>query len=358
MIQHQGRRSFAQVLVVLAAVVIVLTGLSLAASFLNLVLFALIFSIIFSPINEWLKHRGLPRAVALLLTLLSVFAVFGTFFFVAAISLSQLVGQLAYYATQIDGRLAGLKEMLTAAGFSSVAELMSYLDGESLTRLFSGIAAAIASFLSSFVFIMVAMLFLIAEGPSVMARLHAAAGVDQPQAAQLAEVGRSVKRQFALRAVVNAVTGGLLALWLLLLGVDFAVLWGIMTFFLSYIPYIGIVLATIPAVVLAFAEFGLSRALLVILGVAVINLSAENLLSPLLMSRGLRMSPTVVFLGFAFWTWLLGAPGAFLGMPITFFVIAMLASFPSTRWLATVMTTSEKAPAAVETQRDAVDSVA
>ena len=92
-----------------------------------------------------------------------------------------------------------------------------------------------------------------------------------------------------------------------------------------------------PAVVLALAEHGLTSALLVIAGVIVINVVAENALSPMLMGRGLSISPTVLFLGFLFWAWLLGGPGAFLAAPLTIFLILMLETFPETRWLASVM---------------------
>jgi AI-2 transport protein TqsA len=161
--------------------------------------------------------------------------------------------------------------------------------------------------------------------------------------ARLTEVGQNVVRQFGLRAIVNLVTGAGVTILLLVLGVDFPLLWGILTFFLSFVPYVGLVLAVAPAVVLALAEFGLSRAVLVIVGVVVINVLAENVLSPMLMGRGLNLSPTVVFLSFILWAWLLGGPGAFLAVPITLFVIVLLDAFPETRWLASLM--GARAPA-------------
>jgi AI-2 transport protein TqsA len=106
---------------------------------------------------------------------------------------------------------------------------------------------------------------------------------------------------------------------------------------LSFVPYIGLVLAVAPAVVLALAEFGVDRALLVAAGVTVINVLAENLLSPMMMGRGLNLSPTVVFLSFILWAWLLGGPGAFLAVPITLFVAVMFDTFPETRWLASII---------------------
>jgi predicted PurR-regulated permease PerM len=57
----------------------------------------------------------------------------------------------------------------------------------------------------------------------------------------------------------------------------------------------------------------------------------------MLMGRGLSLSPTILFLGFIFWAWLLGGPGAFLAAPLTIFLVLMLETFPETRWLAAVM---------------------
>ena len=98
-------------------------------------------------------------------------------------------------------------------------------------------------------------------------------------------------------------------------------------------------LAVAPAVVLALTEFGVTRAVLVILGVVVINQLAEYGLDPFLLSRGLQLSPAVVFLSFTLWAWLLGAPGAFLAMPITLLLVAMSDTFPESRWLAGLMAT-------------------
>ena len=92
-------------------------------------------------------------------------------------------------------------------------------------------------------------------------------------------------------------------------------------------------MAATPAVLLALAEFGVERALLVVAGITLINVLAENVLSPMSMCRGL--SPTVVFVSFVFWTWLLGGPGAFLALPL--FVVVMLDTFPETRWVANVV---------------------
>ena len=103
----------------------------------------------------------------------------------------------------------------------------------------------------------------------------------------------------------------------------------------------------------------MTRAVLVIVGVIVINVLAENVLSPVMMGRGLNISPTIVFLSFIFWAWLLGGPGAFLALPITLFVAVMLDTFPETRWLASLtgvgtQESGDVAPGGVEGHMDQV----
>jgi AI-2 transport protein TqsA len=216
-------------------------------------------------------------------------------------------------------------------------DLRDVVKPNALANALGTVLSGVAGFLSDLFLILMIMLFLLSEGPAMMNRLRAGAGRDNPQVERLTAVGRSVVRQFGLRAIVNLVTGAGVTVLLFLLGVDFPLLWGILTFFLSFVPYIGLVLAVTPAVVLALAEFGVTRAVLVIVGVIVINVLAENVLSPVMMGRGLNISPTIVFLSFIFWAWLLGGPGAFLALPITLFVAVMLDTFPETRWLASLM---------------------
>jgi AI-2 transport protein TqsA len=130
--------------------------------------------------------------------------------------------------------------------------------------------------------------------------------------------------------------------------VPYPVLWGVLTFFLSYVPYIGLTVAMIPPTILALAESGLGWAVLLVVGVLLINMLAENALSPWLMGRGLNLSPTIVFLSFIFWVWLLGAPGAFLAMPLTLFLVVMLSTYPEASWLVSLMVAQEPSTTTTE----------
>jgi AI-2 transport protein TqsA len=340
------RPSFLRVIVALAATMVVLVALRLGAPIVNPILFAVVLALLFSPLYSWLRRRGLPTPLALVLTLIFVGAIFAGLFFTLGVSISRFTARLGFYTSQLNGQLNNLDVLIERLGLSDV-DLHDVVKPGALAQALGAVLSGIAGFLSDLFLILMIMLFLLAEGPAMMDRLRSSVPEDNPQVARLTVFGRNVVRQFGLRAIVNLVTGAGVTVLLLVLGVDFPLLWGILTFFLSFVPYIGLVLAVAPAVVLAFAEFGLSRAVLVIVGVVVINVLAENVLSPMMMGRGLNLSPTIVFLSFILWAWVLGGPGAFLAVPITLFVIVMLETFPETRWLASLMGAGGGSTAAV-----------
>jgi AI-2 transport protein TqsA len=339
------RPSFFRVIVALAATVVVLVGLRLSAPILNPILFAVVLALLFSPLYSWLRRRGLSTPLALVLMLIFVGAIFAGLFFTLGASISRFTERLGFYTSQLNGQLDDLDALIERLGLSNV-DLQDVVKPSALAEALGVVLSGIAGFLSDLFLILAIMLFLLAEGRAMMDRLRGSVPEDNPQLARLSVFGQNVVRQFGLRAIVNLFTAVGVTVLLLVLGVDFPLLWGILTFFLSFVPYVGLFLALTPAVVLALAEFGLSRALLFIVGVIVINIVAENVLSPMLMGRGLNLSPSVVFLSFMLWVWVLGGPGAFLAVPITLFVIGMLDTFPETRWLASLMGASAPASGA------------
>jgi AI-2 transport protein TqsA len=329
--------SFARVAFVLAAVVIILAGMHAAAPILNPILFALVFSLILSPVYGRLRSRlATTAAIIVLLICLGAVCIALSLFLVR--SIQQLTAHLSVYAAGLTNVEAQIQTALDRLGLSQI-DLRTIVSSGAIFNLLGTILGGISHFAGNTFFILLLILLFLGEGPALMRRLRAGAGDEHLLLLHLSGIGASVTRQFALRALVNLATGAGVTVLLYLLGVDAPLLWGILTFFLSYIPYLGIFAATVPSVLLALAEFGIGRALLVIAGVTIINMLAENLLSPLLLSHGLSLSMLVTTLSLFFWTWLLGVPGAFLAMPITFCFVVILDAFPETRWLTNGMIT-------------------
>jgi AI-2 transport protein TqsA len=328
--------SFLRVVLLLAALVVVFVGMRMAAPILDPILFAVVLALLFSPIYAWLRRRRVPTPLALVIMLVGLTVLFLGIAGIMGISIARFSGDIGSYTGKLNSQLDSIQSLTKSLGVSK-ADLHKALSPSALTGAIGAILSGVADFLSNLFLILIIVLFLLAEGPAMMNRLRASTRTDHPQVERLSVFGHSVIRQLGLRAIVNLATATGVVLLLFVLRVDFPLMWGVLAFFLSFIPWIGLPLAVAPAVVLALAEHGLTSALLVIAGVTVINILAENALSPMLMGRGLSISPTVLFLGFIFWAWLLGGPGAFLAAPLTIFLILMLDTFPETRWLANVM---------------------
>jgi predicted PurR-regulated permease PerM len=93
----------------------------------------------------------------------------------------------------------------------------------------------------------------------------------------------------------------------------------------------------IPPAILALAESGWLQAAIVVIGITLINLLIENVLEPGYTGRRLQLSPTIVFVSFFFWAWILGPIGALLSMPITVMLVLVFQSNDSTHWLARLL---------------------
>jgi len=137
-----------------------------------------------------------------------------------------------------------------------------------------------------------------------------------------------------IRAETNLITAVGITIALLVGGIDFAILWGVLIFLLSYIPYIGLVLASIPPTMLALFKYGPIGALAIIVVVLIVSMLAENVVFPSLAGKGLKLSPGVLFLSLIYWNYVLGTAGVLLSIPLTVVLKIVFESFEDTKWLA------------------------
>jgi predicted PurR-regulated permease PerM len=323
--------------IVVAAVII--AGLVVGADLVTWIMMATFFAILVRPFYTWLLRHGVSVALSLLVVALLLLGVIAALAVLVGVSVTQMVANASTYQTQLAERLAGLRTTIDAMGLplpsSALTDIVN--PGMVIGGLVTLLGALVAVVFNLF-YMLLLVLFLLVDGPGMMARMRAGLGEDHPLAVRLSQIGPKVVHYFGIRAYVNLLTGAGVGAALWLLGIDYALLWGTLLFFFSFVPYIGIFLASVPPVVLALAEFGLGRALLVVVGITVINLMLENVVMPRMVGTSLSIAPTVVLVSFFVWVGLLGASGALLSVFMTILLLVILDSFQQTRWLAAVMT--------------------
>jgi predicted PurR-regulated permease PerM len=327
-------------------VALLIVALRLIAPFLNLVLLALFFAIIFTPIFHWLQRKGLPSGWAMLLMIVGIIVAGLSLIGFVFVSFKQLANSLSAYQGLLDNQMASLQAGFAQFGLDlSSVRLVDLIDIESVIGWITSLLTSLGGLAATSIFIIITIIFSMSEAAGFRSRLQQALGRDNLLVTRTGQFTQSMVRYVAMRAIVNLITGVAVALLLLILDIDFALLWGVLTFFLSFVPYIGIFLATAPSVLLALAQYGPGMAIFVIVAVTIINVMAENLVAPKIIGRGLSISPLIVFLSFFFWSWVLGPAGMLLAMPLTVMVLFIVQSFEETRWLAALMGTTSTASA-------------
>ena len=328
-------------ILILTAAVVLLTIMRLAASFLLPIVMAFFLAILLMPINNWLKKRRVPAGLALLLSAGVLVLVAVLLVVLVGDSLTVMVGSLAGYSDQFSQRQAQLEAMAGGmATNSSFKELISILDPAKLVNVLGFILGTVAGMFQQGLVILFIAMFALAESSQFKERLVKAYGTDHFLTRNISDLVSMIVSYFGLRVLVNLVVAGATGIMLWLFGIEHAGLWAVMTFFLSFVPYIGAVIALTPPVLLAYAQGGSGLALIIIVLAFVINALSENIIAPMVMGKGLSVSPTVVFLSFIFWMFILGGAGAFIAMPLTVGLMLFMKSFKETRGLAEIMGSS------------------
>ena len=154
-------------------------------------------------------------------------------------------------------------------------------------------------------------------------------------------IANKIRKYMLIRTVASVVTGLAVFVFALLIGLDLAVAWGIISFVLNYIPYIGPLVAVVLPAIFATAQFESWHMAAIVFGsLYLIQFIIGSYLEPVLTGTALSISPFVMLFAFLIWDFLWGMPGAFIGLPVTIALFTIWKQNPSTRWIANLMSTA------------------
>jgi predicted PurR-regulated permease PerM len=188
--------------------------------------------------------------------------------------------------------------------------------------------------------------YLLAESLHLPAKMQRQFRLGHTQLASMSGYIHHLRRYMLLTAELAALTGIGATILLLILGVDFPILWGVLTFLLSFIPTVGLFLALIPPAILALLEFGPGTALLVVAGYLLIDLVVENVVKPKFLGESLDIAPLVIILSVIVWAAVLGSMGALLAVPLTLAIKELLLEADEdNQWVAELMSSGVDAEA-------------
>lgn len=348
-----------RILVTAGMVVVLIAGLKLAQSFFVPLLLASFIATVSFPITSWLRSRKVPRAVAVLLTVLVDFA----FFAGIVIIVIALTGDLEtkwqdkYYPAmnvkmdEISGTAVDLLEKWRIPDAQQKVDQYKSINipqqiGESFNPFDVGrdVAFKIASFLGTTLLVLILTVFMLSEARMFGRRVNAILEARGPNLDRIMAATADIQRYLAMKTLVSLATGLLAGFLCWAAGLDFYILWGILAFALNFIPVLGSIIAGVPPFILAYLVDGGPSAIAVGVGYASINIFLGNFLEPMLMGRRFGLSTLVVIISVLFWGFVWGPVGMFLAVPLTMVLKVMLDNSDELRWIAVAITKEKRHP--------------
>ncbi|WP_081788703.1 AI-2E family transporter [Candidatus Blastococcus massiliensis] len=320
----------------LAAATVAIAGIRALSWLIAPLLLAFVVVLALTPVQSWLRRAGVPRWLAATILLVLVWGVLLGFVVLLIVSVGQLADRLPAYADQAESLIDGVVTDLNDAGIVSgqVSDLVDQIDYGQVVSIATGLFAALTDAGSTLLLLLLALVFLVIESGGFGTRLRLVADERPHLRIALGLFVRGTRSYLWVSTLFGAIVavGDGLALWML--GVPLPVLWGLLAFVTNYIPNIGFVLGLLPPALLGLLEGGWGQLGAIVAVYAGLNFVVQTLIQPRFVGDSVGLSTTVTFVAVLFWGWVLGALGAFLAIPLTLLVKALLVDVdPRGHWL-------------------------
>lgn len=322
-----------RILFVVCLVLILILAVKMASYIISLILMALLLTLLLLPSVDWLKKKGLSDMAAIsVVTLVALLAIVA-FIFVTTLSFNSLASDIPLYQKELNARLTEISSILSSLGFSgNLKDSLSFDIKTVMSFAVTGVTTLAEGIMFLF-FVAVTTFFMLLEAPRFLQRVGTVFGTNTGALRDVSRMTKYIIDFLVVRTETNAVHGLLFGSFLELMGIHGAILWGLLTFILGYIPYFGLIMAAIPAIFFAWLQFGIPGAVAVIAAVCVLNLIVENPVYSYLAARKFEISALIVILSVIVWGWLLGLVGMFFAIPFTLMLLMAIESSDDLRWI-------------------------
>ncbi|MCZ6706102.1 MAG: AI-2E family transporter, partial [Bacteroidetes bacterium] len=285
---------------------------------------SLLLSIIFKPVVLRLKKGRVPMAISLFGVLLIFFLVLFLLGWVVFSSTETLVETLPSYEAKISAFMFNIQASVLALAERFDIQVTDFrwtdaIEFSSITSVLTTGVGSFIKFLSTTFLILLFMLFILAGAGDLAGKVRMA--FPEAQANRIGDVVATidtrVRQYLVTKTLISLGTGLLTFLFLLALGVDFPLIWGLLAFVLNYIPNVGSVIAVLFPFFLSLLQFDtLVAPMFVLILLGGIQMLMGNVIEPRIMAFSLNLSPLLILVSLIFWGWLWGVLGMMLAVPL------------------------------------------
>ncbi|MDC6119574.1 AI-2E family transporter [Serratia rubidaea] len=310
--------------IMLATIVVIFAGIKMSSEIVVPFLLAVFLTIVLNPLVARLERWRVPRMLGVMLLVTLVVIVLVMFIGMMGASLNEFARSLPQYRGMMTEKMHELQRYADRFNIVISAEaIVHYIDPSATMNLVTRLLSHLSGAMTNIFLLLMTVVFMLFEVQLLPAKLRQVLSRPTQGIANLQRAVQGVTHYLVIKTAISLATGMIVWIFLAIIDVRFAFIWGLLAFLLNFIPNIGSVIAAVPPLITALLFNGFGDALVVAGGFVLINLVIGNILEPRVMGRGLGLSTLVVFLSLIFWGWLLGPVGMLLSVPLT--IIARIA---------------------------------
>ncbi|MCX6250936.1 MAG: AI-2E family transporter [Bacteroidetes bacterium] len=330
--------------VMVAALIIIMAGMIFAKSIITPFLLALFISIICAQPISWLEKKRLPKWLALIIVIFGLIILFSGFAFLIGGTLSSFSGNVSKYESTLTEISKSFIKFLNEKGLKIPEDQASNLIQPARVLEFTANAVnQVLNMMGNTFLIFLIILFILTEFGSFSIKAKVILSGTDESNSYFSAILKNIRHYLWIKTLVCLSVGILIYVALLIIGVDYPLLWALIAGLMNYIPNIGSIIAAVPAVLFALVQVGLGGAIWTLASFLLVNNVVGNYIEPRVMGKGLGLSTLVVFLSLLFWGFILGPVGMFLSVPLTMTIKIVLEQNEKTRWIAILLGTPDEA---------------
>jgi len=330
-------------LVGFASFIVIVAGLKAASSIIVPFLLAAFIAIICIPPMVWLQNKKIPQFLSVIIIIIGMLLLGWIFAAMLTGALSDLSNKLPIYQERLTELTRQTEDWIGTLPIDTPNELIEQsLNPAMAMNAVSDAISSVGNILTNSFLIILLVIFILLEASTLPNKIRTAIGNPNSPLSQYDEVIKNINKYLGIKTLISIGTGFTIFIWLLILGIDFPILWGLLAFILNFVPNIGSLLASVPPIILALIQFGIGKAVLVAIRFLVTNTIFGSILEVKIFGKGLGLSTLVVFLSLIFWGWVLGPVGMLLSVPLTMIIKIILESNESTKGVAILLGSSSE----------------
>jgi predicted PurR-regulated permease PerM len=330
---HSGRAIFS--LMILICCILVGAVLKIASTVILPFTIAILLAFVMYPLVKGLDKFKIPRFVSILLIVIIMVAVLYILGIVLFSSGRMIVAQYPRYEnrlTEIYIWVAQFFELPYDESLSIWENLWGQLEIRTLIQKFTLSSSSIfIKFLRDAVLILLFMVFILLEASYFKEKLEAAY---EKRSERINQIGHDlmtqVTRYLAAKFVISLANGVIFIIAFYLVGLEFAVVWGVIQFFLNFIPTLGSIAAGVGISLFALIQFWPDPAPIIIVVAIVLatNMILGNILDPKIIGEHVGISPLIILVSLAVWGYIWGFAGMVLAVPMTVIIKIVCKNIP------------------------------